>query len=394
MPRCAGSGQKRNDERATIREENDPHVSQHTKKVVFQRSGRLADPAMNPYEIAHQRVGLVDRSTRGTLQVTGIDRITFLHGLLTNDINSLVPGRGCYAAWLTPQGRMITDMRVLVLDARILLDVRAVDAPAIARRLDQLVFSEDVQVRDLTNELTQVRVVGPGVPHAVMAALESLSPQLLPVTASELEHWSDYQSVTLLLDDSQVLIVRDDELGVIGCDIYTAQGPSAAAARIQAALEQQRVEPIDHHTTETLRIEAGRPLFGVDMDEETIPLEAGIEDRAISFSKGCYVGQEVIVRVTSRGHGRVVRKLVGLVLDDARVPAHGDPLFGKDREIGRVTSATYSPALSAPIALGYVHRDFAEPGTPVTVGRDGFAAGTVTPLPFRKFNGPSKTSAR
>ncbi len=338
---------------------------------------------MNPYEIAHQQAGLIDRSSRGTLQVTGADKTSFLQGLLTNDIKSLVHHRGCYAAWLTPQGRMITDMRVLVLDEQILLDVRAVDASTIGRRLEQLVFSEDVQIRDLTKELTQMRVVGPGGARALSVALGTLDVRPLPATAEELAHWPDYQSATIVMDDTPVLIVRDDELGVMGFDIHTfGQRHLATAARIRTSLEQQRVIPIDHQTTETLRIEAGRPLFGVDMDEDTIPLEAGIEDRAISFSKGCYVGQEVIVRVTSRGQGRVVRKLVGLRLE-GRVPSHGDPLFGKERDIGRITSATYSPAVSAPIALGYVHRDFVEPGTPVTVGRDGIATGTVTPLPFR-----------
>jgi folate-binding protein YgfZ len=340
---------------------------------------------MNSYEMALQGVGLVDRSSRGTVEVTGVDRTSFLHGLLTNDIKSLVPGRGCYAAWLTPQGRMITDMRVLVLEERILLDVRAVDVSRIAGRLEQLVFSEDVQIHDLTNELSQTRVVGPGAPQAVTEALASLTTRPLPVTADELEHWTDYQSARFLSAEGQVLVVRDDELGVIACDIYTSgRGDDVAAKRVWESLQQQGIATLDHETTETLRIEAGRPLFGIDMDEETIPLEAGIEDRAISFSKGCYVGQEVIVRVTSRGHGRVARKLVGLALDGRRVPAHGDALLAKEREIGRITSATYSPRLGAPIALGYVHRDFVEPGTSVVVGRDGFATAIVTPLPFRK----------
>ena len=115
------------------------------------------------------------------------------------------------------------------------------------------------------------------------------------------------------------------------------------------------------------------------MDEETIPLEAGIESRAISFTKGCYVGQEVIIRVLHRGHGRVARKLVGLTLDGDGVPEAGAAIRGGDREIGNVTSAASSPALQRPIALAYVHRDFLEAGTPVTVGDQ---SATVTALPF------------
>jgi folate-binding protein YgfZ len=121
------------------------------------------------------------------------------------------------------------------------------------------------------------------------------------------------------------------------------------------------------------------PLFGRDMDEETIPLEAGIESRAISFSKGCYVGQEVVIRVLHRGHGRVARKLVGLTLDGDQVPDAGAVIRSGDREIGHVTSSTASPALKRPIALAYVHRDFFEPGTKVTVGEQSAA---VTALPF------------
>jgi folate-binding protein YgfZ len=136
---------------------------------------------------------------------------------------------------------------------------------------------------------------------------------------------------------------------------------------------------LDGATAEAVRIEAGVPLFGRDMDQETIPLEAGIESRAISFSKGCYVGQEVIIRVLHRGHGRVARKLVGLTLDGDEIPAPGAAVRSGDREIGSVTSSTPSPAKHRPIALAYLHRDFLAPGTNVTVGAQ---TATVTALPF------------
>ena len=136
---------------------------------------------------------------------------------------------------------------------------------------------------------------------------------------------------------------------------------------------------VDPATADAIRIESGVPLFHRDMDEETIPLEAGIESRAISFSKGCYVGQEVIIRVLHRGHGRVARRLLGLRFGGDRVPPAGASIRAGDREIGEVTSGTWSPALQRPIGLGYVHRDFVEPGTKVTV--DG-AEAEVVALPF------------
>jgi folate-binding protein YgfZ len=138
--------------------------------------------------------------------------------------------------------------------------------------------------------------------------------------------------------------------------------------------------PVPDAEAEAVRIESGRPRFGLDMDTDTIPLEAGLEDRAISRSKGCYVGQEVIVRVQDRGHGRVAKRLVGFTFDAAAaVPSAGARIASGDREIGRVTSAVRSPALARPIALGYVHRDFVEPGTGVAV--DGVPA-VVAALPF------------
>ena len=136
--------------------------------------------------------------------------------------------------------------------------------------------------------------------------------------------------------------------------------------------------PLDPADAEAIRIEAGIPLFHRDMDEQTIPLEAGLESRAISFSKGCYVGQEVVIRVLHRGHGRVARKLTGLVLE-GDAPAAGASVRAADREIGHVTSAAMSPALGRPIALAYLHRDFLAPGTAVTV--DG-VHGEVRELPL------------
>ena len=147
---------------------------------------------------------------------------------------------------------------------------------------------------------------------------------------------------------------------------------------------------IDPQTAEALRIEAGVPLFHRDMDEETIPLEAGIEGRAISFTKGCYVGQEVVIRVLHRGHGRVARKLVGIAITGPQAPPAGARIRSGDREIGEVTSSAVSPALQHPIALGYVHRDFVEPGTTITVdGMDG----TVSALPFVRRGGVNHGTA-
>ena len=164
--------------------------------------------------------------------------------------------------------------------------------------------------------------------------------------------------------------LRASAVGVPGFVIYVEP---ARQPDLQRALVEGGASVAEHAAIEAARIEAGYPLFGVDMTGETIPLEAGIEDRAISLSKGCYVGQEVIIRVLHRGHGRVAKKLVALRMQRERpqeVPARDARIFSEDRNVGVVTSAAVSPLLG-PIALGYVHRDFAAPGTSVEVEMPG-----------------------
>lgn len=297
---------------------------------------------------------LVDRSAQGKIALMGSDRASFLHGLLTNDIIRLTSGTGTYAAYLTPQGRMISDMRVLDIGDTLLLDVEASVVSALAEKLDKLIFSEDVVVLNVTASLAEFGVHG--------ASAAGLLEQLTGTDVSVLARQYDNARVTIA--ESDATVVRDDSLGMPGFDIYV---PSVHAARVRTAVLELGASEADHQTSEAFRIEAGRPRFGVDMNTETIPLEAGIEDRAISFTKGCYVGQEVIIRVMHRGHGRVVRRLVRLVLLGGTVPSPGDKMFSGDLAVGEVTSAALSPKTGTPVAMGYVHRDCAAPGTELTV---------------------------
>jgi tRNA-modifying protein YgfZ len=308
-------------------------------------------------------------AARSAIAVRGKDRKEFLHGLFTNDIRVLTPGTGCYAAWLTPQGRMLTDLHVFELDDIVLLDVPAELSPAVLQRLDRSLFSEDVQLSDRSHTFTPVWVHGP---HAAMAVQKVLSKSSAP------DSWLDYQNERLEFGGAAAVLVRVDQLGVPGFGVYV---DPALEADLRRALEVSGAPQVDSATLEAARIEAGYPLFGVDMTEDTIPLEAGIEDRAISFTKGCYVGQEVIIRVLHRGHGRVVRKLVGLRLTGA-VPPRNAKIFAGDREIGWVTSTASSPGLG-PIGLGYVHRDFVTVGVEVTVeGPAGRIAAAVSERPI------------
>ncbi len=318
------------------------------------------------YRALRAGAGLVDRTGIGRILLTGADRRSYLQGILTNDIAALTPGGGCYSAMLTAQGRMMTDMRVLELGEALVLDVPAAVASTVRDHLDRFIFSEDVQVEDATAARAAIGVYGPASLDVLVAAgTEGGVPSPL------------FGSTRVRIAGVEAVIVRSDEAGVPGYDLLVN---AVDAPTVRAALLAAGAVPVSAEEAETVRIESGRPLFGADMDTETIPLEAGLEERAISRSKGCYVGQEVIVRVQDRGQGRVAKRLVGLTLDaGAAGPVVGARIVSGDREIGRVTSATWSPALDRAIALGYVHRDFVDPGTAVSAGT---TRGVVTALPF------------
>jgi folate-binding protein YgfZ len=313
------------------------------------------------YAALRSGAALVVQPAVGRLVMRGEDRRSYLQGLLTNDILALTPGTGCYAAMLTAQGRMISDMRVLELGDAILLDVPRALAGALKDHFERFVFSEDVQVEDVTESREALGLYGPRAADVLSA---------LPIEG-EIPH-QVFANTRARIAGAEAILVRSDTFGAPGFDMIV-DPPDAAA--IRAALASAGVVPAGDADTEIVRIESGIPRFGADMDTDTIPLEAGLEERAISRSKGCYVGQEVIVRVQDRGHGRVAKRLVGLTFDDsARQPEPGATITSGGREIGRVTSAAWSPSQGRAVALGYVHRDFVDAGTRVDAGG---AAATV-----------------
>ena len=334
------------------------------------------------YAIVREGAAIGAISARQPLAVAGSDRASFLQGLLTNDIVSLQPGSGCYAAWLSPQGRMLTDMHVLESGRMILLDVPAATAASTLQRLDQFVFSEDVQVASLADDLSGVWVHGPRAGAVLDAVVQGID---------GIGGWPEYRHDQGEIDGAPVSVVRIDQLGVPGYCLYVARDREADCI---ARLESAGAARVSDEAIAAARIEAGYPVFGVDMTEDTIPLEAGIENRAISFTKGCYVGQEIVIRVLHRGGGRVAKKLVALRA--AGGPGGGSGVDGDaatrfepgakvrsgDREIGHVTSAAGSPRLG-PVALAYVHRDFVAPGTAVQVdGGGGRLAAVVADRPI------------
>jgi folate-binding protein YgfZ len=316
--------------------------------------------SLERYKAAHEGAVAADRLGRGRIRLTGKDRLSYLQGVLTNDVAALTPGSGCYAALLTPQGRMISDMRVHELGDATLLDLPGELAERVATHLESFVFSEDVVVENVTQTFAQLVLVGP-------ASFKALSVAPLRV----------FENHRIRVADAEIIASGNDDFGVPAVDLFVQ---TDLKSKVLNSLVEQGVIQVDEDVLETMRIEAGVPRFGVDMDHDTIPLEAGIEDRAISLTKGCYVGQEVIIRVLHRGHGRVARRLVGFTFPEhTQPPSRGERVRRDDREIGTITSSAWSPVLARPIALGYVQRAFAVPGTSVDVGPQ---PATVAAVPF------------
>ncbi|UGS35464.1 Aminomethyltransferase [Capillimicrobium parvum] len=297
--------------------------------------------------------GLVDRSERGKLALTGAQAKEFLAGQVTNDVEGLEPGTGCYAAFLTHKGKMQGDLRVLDLGDELWLDTERGALQALFDMIRRFKIGFDVELHKRTLECGLLSLIGPGA-RAVAAAQE------LPV--------AEHSSMRARRGGADVVIVAT----FAGVDLICAAQDVEA---VRAWLAEQGAVPISEAAADVVRVEAGRPRFGIDIDDTTIPQEAGLNERAVSFTKGCYVGQETVARLFYKGKPN--RHLRGLRLEGPA--ATGDVLRAGEREVGRVGTVVESPQLG-PIALAMVRRE-AEPGAEVEVG-DG-ARATVVELPFR-----------
>jgi folate-binding protein YgfZ len=313
---------------------------------------------VSQYRITAEGAGWAAKASRGRLRFDGRDGRAFLQALVSNDVASLAAGQGVYAVYLTPQGRMLADLRLYHRGDYLLADVPSGEAAALAARFDGLIFTEDVRVTDVSDRFGQLTVVGSAADEAIARAfsfgVEDV--RALPVLSQ--------------LRVPGGFVARTDDADRPSFDLFVEPaGDAGSQAAIVRDLEEAGAAPISADVLEGLRIAAGRPAFGQDMTHETIPLEAGLLDRAISTTKGCYVGQEVIVRVLHRGGGRVVKRLVRLVIrgDAGPRPEPGAAIFDDGREVGALTSVALSPAQDGIVALGYVHRDSAEPGRSLTI---------------------------
>ena len=320
---------------------------------------RIADQ----YRTLEESAGWIDQSSRGRLRIGGQDGVAFLHALVTNDLQRLTRGDGVYAAYLTPQGRIIADLVLYHRGDFLLASVAPGVAGPLVARLDSVIFTEVVQVLDVSEALAEIFVTGRTAAEAAARALD--------ISAGELETLPELAQ----RDAGNGFIARAGEAPL---PAFTIVAPMEARAHLVARLGQTGAQPITRELADALRIAAGRPAFGIDMTAGTLPLEAGLLERAISTTKGCYVGQEIVIRILHRGGGRVARRLVTLQWRSSggdMAPAPGSPLLVDGRAIGQLTSR--APALTGDgfIGLGYVARDLAIEGGSVTIGEGGPTAG-------------------
>src|SRR6266850_3411515 len=302
------------------------------------------------WALVRRHVGLLDRGQHGVLELTGRDRATFLHALLSNEIKALGPGQGCAATLLDVHGKVQVVVAVWVADDRIFVVTPPAMATKTAEALDHYLFSEKVAIEDVSREHALVVLAGP----AARATAERLTGALPPE-----KPWSH---VAAKLDETPVRLVSGG--GETGEAEVWIMCPLGEAAKVRETLAGAGALPIGREAYESLRIEAGTPVFGHDVDESVLLPEIPFEN-LLSYTKGCYPGQEVVVRIRDRGH--VNRMLRGLVLDGKELPEAGAEVVVNEEPVGKVTSATWSFGLERPIALAFVRRQHAEPGTRVSV---------------------------
>jgi folate-binding protein YgfZ len=324
------------------------------------------------YQQARAGAALFDVSPRGKVEVVGSDAVAFLHNLVSNDIKGLAPGAGCEAFLCTVKAKVIAWAHVFRETPsgkreKLWLDLDPGLSEKVLQHLDHHLISEDVQLADRTGDFTQLHLAGPQA-GAVLAGVAGADPGLAPV-----QH-----RIVTIEDGRHIPLRRRDALGLPGYDLLCAPDRTTELWRL---LTDAGARPAGTQALETLRVEAGTPLYGVDVDENTFAPEVGRTRQAISYAKGCYLGQEPIVM--ARDRGQVNRTLLGVKLPGGVVP-RGSLLYRDGKEVGRVTSSAQSPRLGTAIGLAYVRRGNQEPGTRLEVDAAGERRpAEVAELPFR-----------
>lgn len=311
---------------------------------------------LSDYRTVTDACGLLDRAERGKLALSGPDAKTFLQGQVSNDVEALSPGQGCYAAFLTPKGKMLGDLRILDAGDELLLDTERVALQDLFNMIRRFSVGYEVELHKRTLERGLLSLLGPGAEKVIGKAGE---------LAGELA--AEHSHALASIEGVQARVIRTD----LGVDVLCESGDCEA---VRGALVDAGAVTVSEAVAECLRVEQGRPRYGLDLDDSVIPQEAGLNARAVSFTKGCYVGQETVARLHYRGKPN--RHLRGLRLSEPA--ATGDEVTFDGRPVGRVGSVARSPRFG-PIALAIVRRE-APVGSRVAVGAR--VSGEVAELPF------------
>lgn len=345
----------------------DYHLSQGA--TLGEYAGALVPARFSELHLEYQAVrnaaGLFDFSFRAKMAVKAEDRTRFMQGMVTNDVQKLASGQGCYALMLDAHGHIQADMRIYCAADRLLIDTDASLRDKVIQTLDRYIFMDQVELEPLA--LFALSFQGPRSRPLLEKTLHIDLPAM-----NEHDHFSTNYA------GFPARVVRASSTGEEGYEVWVgAKGMMGVWGAACGQAPTYDMLSCGFETLETLRIETGITRYGQDLDEDTLPLEAGLFN-ALSFTKGCYVGQEIVERSRSRGH--VNWKLVGLLLHAAPPPIPGEKLVSEGKEVGEITSASASPSLGRAIALAYVRREFSEPGSKLALASG--RAAEVTPLPF------------
>lgn len=324
------------------------------------------------YAAVRAAAGLSDLSHRGKLRVTGDDRVKWLQSIISNDILPLQPGQGRYSGFLTHKGKMLGYFRVYIQNEAVWIeDVGEVGETTFQALRKFLLYGTKAKMENCAESWGLLLVSGPTSTEVVTAAFGTDVRTLQPL-----------QTVPVTVGGHQGLIMRTEETGERDLEILLpADAVVAAWDQLMTAGAPFGIKPVGSQARELLRIEAGLPKAGPDLNEEIVPPEANLEGKAFSLTKGCYPGQEVVARMDT--YGNVRRHLVGLIIQDKTVPARGAKLFSGDREVGWISSAAFSPQQNVVLAFGFPLRDFSAPATELAVEVAGTRhQATVHALPF------------
>ncbi len=333
------------------------------------------------YAAIRRGAGLFDSPHRGTLIVTGPERIDFLNRMLTQEMKGMAAGQTREAFWLNRKGRIDADVFLIELGDRMLMDLDIANAAAAATSLNEFLFTEDVEIRNASGEFHHVAVHGAQAREVIAAA-----------TGNDSFDLGEHSAGTITIDGREVVIARRDQTGEAGFELIMQQADAAGVWEFLLAADhivgedKRRVRPIGWHAFNIARIEAGEILFNIDFGPTNLPHQVGeLLSRRVSFTKGCYLGQEIVARMHSRGHSKPM--LVGLRMSSDRLPIAGAQVFSKPvgsdegglgEPIGVITSSTLSPMLSAlPIAFGMIRTTNAPIGAEVLVNAEGEQAPAI-----------------